>query len=289
MSKNGRDLMTKFKLDPLYVPHGIDTAVFRPQPELRDLIRDKMEIPRDAFLVGMVAANKSNPTIDRKSFAKAFQAFAVWSKTHPDAWMYAHTEAQPAPGHGLDLDRLANCVGIPEGRLRFSPPDGFKIGMPQGLVATLYQAFDVLLNPSMGEGFGIPILEAQACGVPVITSNHSAMPELTHAGWLVDGDPWWDEAQASFFHAPHIQSIIAALEQAYEARGDQELRDAAVNFAGRYDADLVTETHWKPTLDALTAPRSPSKPIEKGRSRADRRRAEIAARKTTPMKGVTHA
>lgn len=42
----------------------------------------------------------------------------------------------------------------------------------------LYSAATVLLYPSLYEGFGLPILEAMACGIPVITSNVSAMPEV---------------------------------------------------------------------------------------------------------------
>ncbi len=278
MSRFGYHLMEQAHLDPAYVPHGVDTQLFKPQPELRNQVRDNLEIPRDAFLVGMVAANKSNPEVDRKSFAKSFQAFALFAQEHPDAYMYAHTEAQPI-GCGVNLDILAGITGIPEGHLRFPPDDAWHIGLPREFVATIYQAFDVLLNPSMGEGFGIPILEAQACGVPVITSNHSAMPEITHAGWLVDGEPWWDELQKAFFYSPYIHSIKAALEDAYQARGDTELCQAAVAFAQRYDADAVTEKYWKPALDAVTAPRKPSQPPDGAGTRADRRRADRAARK----------
>lgn len=42
----------------------------------------------------------------------------------------------------------------------------------------LYAAANVLLYPSFYEGFGLPILEAMACGTPVITSNTSSMPEV---------------------------------------------------------------------------------------------------------------
>ena len=66
--------------------------------------------------------------------------------------------------------------------------------------------------------------------MPVIASDHSAMPELCQAGWLVTGDRWWDALQESFLIAPAIGSIVAALEAAYEARDDQELRDAAVSL-----------------------------------------------------------
>ncbi|TSC66500.1 MAG: group 1 glycosyl transferase, partial [Microgenomates group bacterium Gr01-1014_80] len=42
----------------------------------------------------------------------------------------------------------------------------------------LYSGAEVLLYPSFYEGFGLPILEAMACGIPVITSNVSSMPEV---------------------------------------------------------------------------------------------------------------
>ena len=188
MSRDGEQWMKRFKLDPLYVPHGIDTTLFRPQPGQREKTRERLDIPADAFLIGMVAANKGSAQLPRKSFPQAFEAFARFAKLHPDAWMYVHTDAEGTPHNGIRLDTLAKAVGCPEDRLRFPHPEAWHLGMPREVVASLYPAFDVLLNPSMGEGFGIPVLEAQACGVPVISSNHSAMPELTQAGWLVTGD-----------------------------------------------------------------------------------------------------
>lgn len=50
--------------------------------------------------------------------------------------------------------------------------------LPQEKLPLLYSAASVLLYPSFYEGFGLPILEAMACGLPVITSNVSSMPEV---------------------------------------------------------------------------------------------------------------
>jgi glycosyltransferase involved in cell wall biosynthesis len=51
----------------------------------------------------------------------------------------------------------------------------------------LYNAADLLVHPAFYEGFGLPPLEAMACGTPVVTSNVSALPEIVgDAGLLVD-------------------------------------------------------------------------------------------------------
>jgi glycosyltransferase involved in cell wall biosynthesis len=123
----------------------------------------------------------------------------------------------------------------------------------------------------MGEGFGVPIIEAQACGTPVIVTDWTSMPELVGAGWAVDGDPYYRPPSVAFWKVPAIAEIINALEQAYEKRGDQEFRAIARNFALQYDADYVAETYWKPALEALDSPREvpPLRPI--GPNRAQRR------------------
>jgi len=51
-------------------------------------------------------------------------------------------------------------------------------GVPLEDTARFYQAADVLVYPSFNETFGLPILEAMACGCPVVTSDVSAMPEI---------------------------------------------------------------------------------------------------------------
>jgi glycosyltransferase involved in cell wall biosynthesis len=108
---------------------------------------------------------------------------------------------------------------------------------------------DVFLGVSMGEGFGIPTIEAQACGTRVIVSDFAASPELVGEGWLVEGQPFWDPMQKSFFFTPSVPSIVDQLEKAYN--NGRSRSDRAIEFAKLYDADDIFETHWKPVLSKL--------------------------------------
>ncbi len=54
-------------------------------------------------------------------------------------------------------------------------------------LSLLYSAAAVFAYPSLAEGFGLPVIEAMACGTPVITSNASSLPEVAgDAAWLID-------------------------------------------------------------------------------------------------------
>lgn len=288
MSRFGETWMKRMELDPLYAPHAVDTNLFRYQPDVRDAVRDGMNIPRDAFLIGMVAANKGwNPQLSRKAFPQAMEAFARFAVEHEDAWFYAHTD--PTSGGGTNLEILAAALEAkyggrgmmvgPNARVRFPAKKEMLLGLPRELMAAQYNAFSVLLNPSMGEGFGVPVVEAQACGVPVIVSDHSAMTELCGAGWLVNGDPFWDGLQDSFAFMPHIDSIHDALESAYAWKGDNPSK--AVEFAQQYDADIVVEQYWAPILEQLvermTKPREV--PPLNGKTRKRQRKREAAERR----------
>jgi glycosyltransferase involved in cell wall biosynthesis len=268
MSRFGEKQIEQFGIDAPYVPHGVDTSVFAPHPDWRDAVRDELDIPRDAFLVGMVAANQGNPMQPRKGWPNAFKAFARFAKDHDDAYLYCHTKPDVVNGQGMDLNILAASTGMHE-RISFANQEQMTLGMSNRVLAATYSAFDVLLNPSWGEGFGIPILEAQACGVPVIVSDHSAMTELCGSGWLVGGDENWDGAQHTNWFWPFIESIRACLEEAHDNRDNDQVKIDAVEFASGYDADLVTEQYWKPSLEQLSRPREAA-PL--GPNRAARRK-----------------
>lgn len=85
---------------------------------------------------------------------------------------------------GWKFDRTAALRGI-----RHSRDIHFTGYVPDGDMPALYSAAELFAFPTLYEGFGIPVLEAQACGTPVLTSNGSSLPEVGGEG-AVYVDPY---------------------------------------------------------------------------------------------------
>lgn len=240
----------KSGLDPAYVPHGVDTKVFKPIN--KRTARETMGWPQDAFIVGMVAANKGN-TPSRKSFPQHLEAFAQLHRKHPDTVLYLHTnKSEHGELQGVNLPMLVEALGLTIGKdVLFVDAYAQIMGLPDEKMVAIYSGLDVLMNVSMGEGFGIPIVEAQACGTPVITGDWTAMPEVTFGGWMVtleEAEKTWTPLGAYQF-TPHIGAITDRLEEAYNSRAILGPKCRA--GAERYDADRVTQEYWLPLLERL--------------------------------------
>jgi glycosyltransferase involved in cell wall biosynthesis len=248
MSPFGQTQFELLGVDSTYIPHAIDTSVYKPTDNINGVgLREYMGVPEDAFLVGMVAANKANGSIHRKAFGENLLAFAIYRKENPNAYLYIHSDPSRIFG-GFDLGNLMKAVGLPIDSVLFPDPVKLRYGYSQQEMAGIYSALDVLLHASYGEGFGVPAIEAAACGTRVIGSNWAATPDLVaEDSWLVEGQPFWDESQQSFFMIPLIPSIVKALKEANENRGHS---DKAVEFAKQFDADTVWREYWQPFIKA---------------------------------------
>ena len=246
MSRFGQQMLDEF--DPLYVPHGIDTEVYRPIDKKK--AREITQMPQDKWLVGMVAANKGNPS--RKCFAEALLAFKQLADSNPDVGIYLHTEAQGI-FNGIDLPQLIREIGIPGDRVYLSDQERLLFN-PVGheTMAHVYSSLDCLLSPSAGEGFGIPVLEANACGVPAIVTDFSAQAEVCGSGWKVGYEPYWT-TQSSWQAHPKVDEIAQALKECH-ARQDNRVKvmaDEAREHGLEYDADLVMERYMLPALEEV--------------------------------------
>jgi glycosyltransferase involved in cell wall biosynthesis len=249
MSKFGLEMTQNAGLDAYYVPHGIDTEVYKPYDQYEN--REKYGLPKDAYIVGMVAANKGFPS--RKAFVPQIMAFAEFKKRHSDAVLYMHTfTCEHGEYDGVNLVEFCELAGLEVGKDVFFPNQyDMMMGFYQDKhMAELYSSFDVHMLVSMGEGFGIPILEAQACGCPVITSGWTANKELCFSGRTIDkadADPFYTP-HANFQFKPRIRAIEIALEAEYKKPSS---REKARSGALAYDVDTVTNEYWKPVMQEI--------------------------------------
>lgn len=250
-SKFGAKMMHEAGVACHYIPHGIDTNTFHPGD--KQAIRERFGIDQDAFMVLMVAANAGQPS--RKAFAEALEAFRDFHAEHPNSFIYLQTQRN-ANGKGVLLDVLIKQLGLPRTAVKFCNQDALAMGMPDSHIADLYRAADVLLSPSMGEGFGLPIAEAQACGCPVITQDCSSMSELTINGIAIEPGPRHWTALGHWWHKPLVNHIHGALNAIYGRTPEESVLSATegVSFIREnYSWQVVLERHWRALLAQVEA------------------------------------
>ena len=148
--------------------HGVDPNVFRPLDHRVQLKRH----PRfeGKFIVGCVARNQP-----RKNIPALVEAFAMLSARYADLHLYLHCAPSES---GYDLVHLLKRFGL-QGKADLPPPaHSIVAGLADSQLNELYNLFDVMALPTCAEGFGIPILESMAAGVPVVATDCSACTEL---------------------------------------------------------------------------------------------------------------
>lgn len=244
MSRFGEDNFRRAGFKPVYVPHGIDTDVFKPAGN-RDNLREALGIGKDDFVIGMNAAN--NDAI-RKGHPEQMLAFSKFLRNHPDALLSMHSGVHTDGGQ--DLEALSENLGISD-RVRCVDQYRYNAGMLQPSdLAGWYSTLDVMSACSFGEGFGIPIIEAQSCGIPVITTDASSMPELNPLGISVGGEPFWNGVHKGWWRKPSVAEIVCAYEESYERR-HEDRGDKLREFAGEYSVANVSEKYMEPAVNEL--------------------------------------
>jgi glycosyltransferase involved in cell wall biosynthesis len=246
MSQFGQERFKTAGFNSLYVPHGIDTTVFRPLDNVPEL-REACGLEPDQFVIGI---NQANNDAIRKALPEQMLAFAKFARNHPDAILTLHTGVHQDGGQ--DLEAVAENLGILD-QVRVVDQYRYSAGMitPDDL-NEWYNVIDVLGQTVYAEGFGLPIMEAQAAGTPVITTNASSMVEVNPLGQHVDGQPFWNGVHKGWWIAPDVTQIYEAYELAYEQRKDvvsRKLRD----FAKMYDYTQVSMKYMQPVIAELLA------------------------------------
>jgi glycosyltransferase involved in cell wall biosynthesis len=139
---------------------GVDSTFSIRDPIEIEAFRQRQQLPARYILhVGTLQPRKNIPTL-LEAFAKLNQSDTVLVLVGGKGWFYDEIEAKV---RSLDLAK----------RVRFT---GY---VADADLPLWYNAAAVLVFPSEYEGFGMPIVQAMACGTPVIAANTSAVPEVS--------------------------------------------------------------------------------------------------------------
>jgi glycosyltransferase involved in cell wall biosynthesis len=224
------------------IPHGVDTAVFRPAAGgERAAARAALGAGADVPLVGTVAANTTRKRLDR-----IIEAFALLDNR--EARLVIKTDRAAAPG-GFDLAALAARHGVTD-RLFVITRE-----LPDAELARLYAALDLYLHAAEWEGFGVPVIEAMACGVPAVAAATQGPGEiLPSAAGLVDQGSWEEEGASRLFHVDPAALARAAARVLDDGALAVRLAAAGRAYAvSRYDIGVVA-VRWLALLDGREAP-----------------------------------
>jgi glycosyltransferase involved in cell wall biosynthesis len=156
------------RTDSLVIPEGVDAAHFRPVPaEDVQALCERLGVSRYVLCVGTLQT--------RKNHLGLIRAFAAIQDQIPHTLLLVGGEGSGA------AEVRAFLAAHPEIRVQLA---GY---IDDAHLPALYTGADVLALPSFWEGFGLPLLEAMACGTPVLTSNISSLAEIAgDAALLVD-------------------------------------------------------------------------------------------------------
>lgn len=247
-SKYGYEQIKAINNNSLYIPHGVDTEIFRKY-------NNKEELKKKYCTEGLFVYGSVNRNIWRKWWPKLIEAISILKNKYKlqDICLYAVTD--PVDPAGNDLFAWAKFYNLTISRDAGIPADimlnpghvNFVQNLTEQELAEVYNMFDVFVSASMSEGFGLPTIEAQACGVPCIMCNNSANTELVEGhGWLYNTVKNKDGSELLI--SPTIKDITYhytvpdtthMVELMYEAYNDRALLKkyalGSYEFAQQYD------------------------------------------------------
>lgn len=221
----------EFGTDAAVVGNGVDRAVFQPEPTGADaVVREHWGLGPGPIVLGVGGLE------ERKNTAGIIEAFARFRENHPAAQLVLAGGASlldHAPYRARCLGTL-DALGLATGRGKSVILTG---PIPNDQVPALYRAADMLAFPSRREGFGLCVLEALACGTPVIVSRNPPFTE-----YLEPGD-------ALFVDPAKPREIAEAMASALQPETRESLRTAGFARAAAHSWRACAERH----LDAYAS------------------------------------
>jgi len=216
MSRHGQAVLARHHISAHYVPHGVDMNIYKPiNPKPR------FEGSEDKFIFGMVARNSL-----RKEYPILLKAFSMLpEKVKQNSSLYLHTMPFEEAGgrSGWNLPEMILAMGL-QGKVLMPTGKATKWwGYSEEEMAQTYNVLNCHCLFSSGEGFGLPLLESMACGIPQIGSDNTAIPEVIGDGGLL-AECWEDDVYTSEGFIISTTKVSSAREQMLRMYEDEKLR-----------------------------------------------------------------
>jgi len=172
MSRFGQKQVKDYhNLDVLHIPHGVQSDKFyRLSDEKRKELRKAWGLD-DKFVIGVVARNQPRKNLDR-----TIKIMSLVRKKIPNAVLFLHLDPNDPAGQMFHMQSFVQKFNL-ENRVVFTGMQAHK-GFEQWKMNEVYNVMDCFLLSTSGEGFGIPIIEAMSCEVPVVATDYTTTPEL---------------------------------------------------------------------------------------------------------------
>lgn len=253
MSSFGSKQIEEYKAPKNMIHHAIDSSAFKILG--KTFARESLGFPNDpnTFIIGMNMANK-DASENRKAFEPQIKAIKKFINKHSELDIFVFLNTEPTGKFkGVDLVTLLKNEKLNLDKFMFTNP--YKtLNNPYTAqeMALWYNGLDVLLNASSGEGFGVPIIEAQACGVPVITHDATAMPEISYYGYVAKSDPKIriELEDYGYRTMPSIQDIFKGLEDVLKNRSEKEAEAVSQKIHENFDIQVIGKK-WDETIKAI--------------------------------------
>jgi glycosyltransferase involved in cell wall biosynthesis len=196
------------------VPHGVDTGTFHPMPDIRKPVRSGVPILDSEFVFLSVGAMSGNKGVDL-----LLRGFVEVSRKFPHARLVLKGTDLLYDSRALLLKSI-RTLSAGDQQLVLQKMIYLGDSLSHSAMAMLYQVADAYVSPYRAEGFNLPVLEAAACGIPIIcthggptddfvTDDFAQRIESTTSVVTIDGRP------ASQLD-PNLEHLIVLMTSAIE-------------------------------------------------------------------------
>ena len=227
----------------LIIPHGVDPETFYPMPEVRDQIRNGISLSEGEFVFLSVGAMSGNKGIDL-----LLRGFAEVCRKFPSARLVLKGMDHLYDSKALLLKSI-KTLSARERQLVLERMTYVGESLSHQAMAMFYQVADAYVSPYRAEGFNLPVLEAAACGIPIIctrggptddfvTDKFAQLIESKTSTVTIDGQP------ASRLN-PNLEHLIVLMTAAIE---DSHWRKCSAESGPRHVHSSYT---WDNAVDTL--------------------------------------